>query len=57
MTRFNTALTATIAAFAFTLAGCSKEADEAPAAAAPAAEARSPRRSRRRRRSTHAATS
>jgi len=42
MTRFNTALTATIAAFALTLAGCSKEADEAPAAAAPAAEAAQP---------------
>jgi D-alanyl-D-alanine carboxypeptidase (penicillin-binding protein 5/6) len=42
MTRFNTALTATIAALAFTLAGCSKEAEEAPAAAAPAAEVTQP---------------
>ncbi len=42
MTRFNTALTAAIATFAFTLAGCSKEAEETPAAAAPAAEATQP---------------
>ena len=42
MTRFNTALTVTIAAFALALAGCSKKAEEAPAAAAPAAEAARP---------------
>jgi D-alanyl-D-alanine carboxypeptidase (penicillin-binding protein 5/6) len=42
MTRFNTALTATLAAIAFTLTGCSKEAEEAPAAAAPAAEVAQP---------------
>jgi D-alanyl-D-alanine carboxypeptidase (penicillin-binding protein 5/6) len=42
MTRFNTALTVTIAALAFSLAGCSKEADETPAAAAPAAEVAQP---------------
>lgn len=42
MSRFNHALTVTIAAFALTLAGCSKDADEAPAAAAPAAEVAQP---------------
>jgi D-alanyl-D-alanine carboxypeptidase (penicillin-binding protein 5/6) len=42
MTRLNTALTVTIAAFALTLAGCSKEAEEAPAAAAPPAEVAQP---------------
>ena len=42
MTRFNTALTVTIAAVALTLAGCSREAAEAPAAAAPAAEVAQP---------------
>lgn len=42
MTRFNTALTVTIAAFALTLAGCSKEAEQAPAAAAPPAEVAQP---------------
>ena len=42
MTRFNTALTATLAAFALALAACSKDADQAPAAAAPATEATPP---------------
>ena len=42
MTRFNTALTVTIAAFAVTLAGCSREAEEVPAAAAPPPEVTQP---------------
>jgi len=42
MTRLNTALTVTIAAFALALTGCSKDAEEAPPAAAPAAESAQP---------------